>query len=39
MNIKLLLSTTLIATSFTALAQDAGKTYAITGNVMVISCG
>ena len=32
MNIKLLLSTTLIATSFTALAQDAGKTYAITGN-------
>ncbi len=32
MNIKLLLSTTLIATSFTSIAQDAGKTYAITGD-------
>ncbi len=32
MNIKLLLSTTLIATSFSAMAQDAGKTFAITGD-------
>ena len=32
MNIRLLLSATIIATSFTAMAQDAGKTYAITGN-------
>jgi Secretion system C-terminal sorting domain len=32
MNIKLLLSTAFIATSFTAMAQDAGKTFAITGD-------
>lgn len=32
MNLKTLLSTTLIATTFSALAQDAGKTFAITGN-------
>ncbi len=32
MNIKLLLSTTFIAASFIASAQDAGKTFAITGD-------
>lgn len=32
MNIKLLLSTTFIAASFSASAQDAGKTFAITGD-------
>lgn len=32
MNIKFLLSSTLIATSFTVMAQDAGKTYAVTGD-------
>jgi lipocalin len=32
MNVKILLSASFIASSFTALAQDAGKTYAITGN-------
>ncbi len=32
MNLKSLLSTTLIVTSFTGLAQDANKTYAITGD-------
>ncbi len=32
MNIRFLLSTTLIATSFSSLAQDAGRTYAITGD-------
>lgn len=32
MNIKLLLSTTLISASFVSMAQDAGKTYAITGD-------
>jgi Secretion system C-terminal sorting domain len=32
MNIKLLLSTTFIAISFTVSAQDAGKTFAITGD-------
>jgi len=32
MNIKLLLSTTLIASSFVSLAQEADKTYAITGD-------
>ena len=32
MNIKLLLSSTFIATSLISAAQDAGKTYAITGN-------
>ena len=32
MNFKFLLSTAFIATSFTAMAQDAGKTFAITGD-------
>ncbi len=32
MNVKLLLSAAFIATSFTALAQDANKTFAITGD-------
>ncbi len=32
MNLKTLLSTTFIVSSFSVLAQDAGKTYAITGN-------
>jgi lipocalin len=32
MNFKILLSATFIVSSFAALAQDAGKTYAITGN-------
>ena len=32
MNLRFLLSATIIATSFTSLAQDAGKTYAVTGN-------
>jgi hypothetical protein len=32
MNFKILLSASFIVSSFTALAQDAGKTYAITGN-------
>lgn len=32
MNLKILLSATLIANAFSSLAQDAGKTYAITGN-------
>ena len=32
MNLKLLLSATIIASGFTSLAQDAGKTFAVTGN-------
>lgn len=32
MNIKILLSTTFIAATFSSLAQDAGKTFAITGD-------
>jgi Secretion system C-terminal sorting domain len=32
MNFKILLSASFVVSSFTALAQDAGKTYAITGN-------
>ncbi|MGF2414249.1 T9SS type A sorting domain-containing protein [Ferruginibacter sp.] len=32
MNVKILLSTSFIISSFAALAQDAGKTYAITGD-------
>ena len=32
MNLKLLLSATIIASGFNSLAQDAGKTFAVTGN-------